>query len=46
MTLLLLVILLLLLFGGLGIIYSPLFWIGILLVVVFTGGGLRRGYFR
>jgi hypothetical protein len=46
MALLLLVILLLLLFGGLGLLYSPLFWIGILLVVLFAAGGLRRGYYR
>jgi hypothetical protein len=34
-----------LLFGGLGFVYSPLFWIGII-VVMLLAGGFSRGHYH
>jgi hypothetical protein len=41
--LLILVLLLLLLFGGLGLLLHPLFWIGLILVLLVGGSGYYRG---
>ena len=41
--LLMLVLLLLLLVGGLGILLHPLFWIGLIVVLLLGDGGYHRG---
>jgi len=42
-VLLVLILLLLVLFGGLGILLNPLFLIGLILVLLVSGGGFYRG---
>lgn len=46
MALVLLLILLLVLFGGLGFLFHPLFWLGLILVLLIGSGGYYRSNTR